>query len=169
MNKKNLILSSLLCGLSALTFFIMFIPIISVTGYDLELFTLISRMSEWYMVEEYVWGIAALISIIVLPLLFFSSILSIFVACGEIRNKITQRVIYIVNIVLSSLVVGVVVNYFLGLGNGLSASGLELFKGETFFKYSTAFFYLHTIFSIAMLVIACFNFNKSKKTKNTQK
>lgn len=164
MNKKKLILSVAMCLLSAVTLFIMFIPIISVSGYDLGLFTLITRTDSWYMVEEYVWGIGAYISLITLPLLFFSSILSIFVACGEIKNKIVQKVLYVLNIVLSSIVVAVVVNYFLGLANGVDAKGLKLFDGTTFFKYSTAFFYLYTLFSVGILVMSCFNkTNKSKK------
>ena len=161
MNKKKLIFSSALCGLAIATLLIMLMPIL--TEADTTAFDLVGKVGEWYYIEEYLWGIAGLISTICLPLLIVSSALSILSACGVIKCRKLDIALYIVNIVLAFLVVGVVVNYFLGLGRTLGMSGLKLFKGTTYFDYSTAFFYLHTVFSIALFVVAILN--RSKKAK----
>lgn len=162
MNKKKLILSSALCLLSVATLFIMFIPIVSNQGVGMDLFPFLTRIELWYSMEEYLWGIATLISIICLPLLFFGSILSILCACGQINNRKIELTVYIINIVLAFLVLGVTVNYFLGLGRTIGMSGLKLFKGSTWFDCATAFFYLHCALSLSALVVACLNCPKRK-------
>lgn len=160
MNKKKLIFNSVLCGLSVVTLFIMFMPIL--TTVDITVFDLVKYAGEWVFMEEYLWGIAGLISTICLPLLVVSSVLGILSACGVIKCKKLDTALYIVNIVLASFVVAVIVNYFLGLGRTIGMSGLKLFKGKTLFSSATAFFYLHCVFSIGMLVLACLNRSKKK-------
>ncbi len=162
MNKKKLIYSSVLCALAIITLFIMFMPIIEMAGAGVDVFTLVGNPGRWTYIQEYLFGIAGLVATICLPLLIVSSVVCILSACGVIKNKKLDKVLYIVNIVLATLVVAVIVNYFLGLGRTLGKSGLKLFQGETYFKYATAFFYLHCIFSIGMLVVSCLN-KKSKK------
>lgn len=166
MNKKRLILSSIICALSIATLFIMFMPIVvSPLGEGVSLFTYLSSIDLWYRIEDYLWGIAALISTICLPVIIISSALGILSACGVIKCKKLDKALYIINIIFAAFVVAVIVNYFLGLGRTIGASGLTLFAGTTFFAYSTAFFYLHCVFAIAILVLACLNKDKKKSKK----
>ena len=160
MKTKNLIYSSVLCALSIATCCIMFMPIL--TASEITPFNLIELFDYWTYVEEYVWGIAAIITTVCAPLLFISSILCILSSCGVIKSKKMDLILYIVNIVLVSSIVAVIVNYFLGLGRTIGARGFKLFQGETYFSYSTAFFYLHCVFSIAMLVLSILNRKKNK-------
>ena len=161
MNKKKLILCYVLQILAVATMCITILPIIDTNGNgSMTVFELVLNAGEWVYMEEYLFGIAGLIIIISLPLLIISLELCKLSATGVIKNKKLDLALYIVNIVLISLVVGVIVNYFLGLGRTIGESGLKLFKGETLFKYSTAYFYLHCVFSIAMLVLAILNKNK---------
>ena len=163
MNKKKLILSYVLQILAVATLFIIFMPIIKVPGQTLSVMEIVMDTGNWVDMEEYLFGIAGLISMICLPLVIISTELCKLSACGVIKNKKLDLALYIINIVLASLVVGVVVNYFLGLGRTIGMSGLKLFQGTTWFKYATAFFYLHTAFSVSMLVVAILN--KKKKVK----
>jgi len=163
MNKKKLIFSYVLQILAVATLFIMIMPIIKVPGGSMTVMEIVLKTGYWVDMEEYLFGIAGLISIICCPLLIISTELSKLSACGIIKSKKFDLILYIINIVLTVLVVGVVVNYFLGLGRTIGVSGLKLFQGTTWFKYATAFFYLHTAFSIAMLVIAILNRNKKVK------
>ena len=160
MKTKNLIYSAVLCALSVATFCIMFMPILNAS--EITPFNLIELFDYWTYVEEYVWGIAAIITTVCAPLLFISSILCILSSCGVIKNEKMDLILYIVNIVLVSLIATVIVNYFLGLGRTISARGFKLFQGKTYFAYSTAFFYLHCVFSIAMLVLSILNRKKNK-------
>jgi len=112
--------------------------------------------------EEYLFGIAGLITLICSLLLLVSTELCKLSACGVIKSKKFDITLYIINIVLTALVVGVIVNYFLGLGRTIGMTGLKLFKGTTWFEYATAFFGLHCLFSITMLVAACLNLSKKK-------
>lgn len=162
MNKKSLIISSVLSALAITTLLIMFMSILDVKGFEISMFDYIKEMDNWYYIQDYLWGIGALISVVCLPLLIMSTIFCILSACGVIKSKKLDLILYIVNIVLAFLVVCVIVNYFLGLGRTLGMSGLKLFKGTTYFKYASAFFYLHCSLSIAMLVLACLNRKKSK-------
>lgn len=162
MNKKKLIFSYILQILAIATLFIMFVPILKAGDVLMVPFELVLNVGNWVYMEEYLFGIAGLISVICLPLLIISLELCKLSACGVIKSKKLDLALYIINIILISLVVGVIVNYFLGLGRTRGMSGLKLFKGQTNFKYATAFFYLHTVFSIAMLVIACLNRSKRK-------
>lgn len=161
MNKKKLILSSVLGALAVATLLIMLMPIL--TEVSTTPFDLVGKVSEWYYLEEYLWGIAGLIATICLPLLIITTDLCILSACGVIKSKKFDLILYIINIVLAFLCVGAIVNYFLGLGRTLGMGGLKLFKGETYFKYSSAFFYLYSVFSIAMLVITILNRKWRKK------
>ena len=160
MNKKKLIFSYVLQLLSVATLAITFMPIIKVPGQSLSVMEIVLDTGNWVDMEEYLFGIAGLISIICCPLLLVGAELTKLSACGVINNKKFDLVIYIINIVVASLIVGVVVNYFLGLGRTIGMSGLKLFQGTTWFSYTTAFFYLHTIFSITMLVVAILDKNK---------
>ena len=156
MNKKRLIFSSILCGLAITTLFLMFMPIVSADGEVMpRMFELATGAGQWVYVQEYVWGIGALIATICLPILIASSAVSILSACGVIKCKALDKALYILNIVLASFVVATIVNYTLGLGRTIGAPGFQLFTGPTFFQYSTAYYYLHCIFSIGALVMAC--------------
>ena len=163
MDKKKLILTYVLQVLAIATLFIMVMPIIKIPGASVSVFEIVLDIEIWIDMEQYLFGIAGLITIISLPLLIISLEICKLCACGVIKNKKLELALYIINIVLSALVVGVIVNYFLGLGRTRGVSGLKLFQGETWFKYATAFFYLHCVFSISMLVIACLN--RTKKAK----
>ena len=165
MNKKKLIFNYVLQILAFATIMIMLMPIIQIPGESLSVMELVLETGNWVNLEEYLFGIAGLISIICCPLLVISAEIGKLCACGVIKSKKLDLALYIVNIVLASLVVGVIVNYFLGLGRTIGKGGLQLFQGPTWFNYTTAFFYLHCVFSIAMLVLACLNFTKKKKTK----
>lgn len=169
MNTKKLVYSSMLCGLSITTLFIMFMPIVeSITG-GMSVFNLVGNIDSWMRIQEYLFGIAGLIATIILPILILSSVVCILSALGIIKSKKLDKALYIVNIVLSALVVATIVNYFLGLGRTVGMSGLKLFKGPTYFDIATAFFYLHCVFSIAMLVVACLNFSKTKTKAKKKK
>lgn len=161
MNTKKLIFSYVVQMLAVATLFIIFMPIIKVPGASMNVFEIVLDTGNWVDMEEYLFGIAGLISIIVLPLLIISAEICKLSACGVIKNKKLDLALYIINIVLASLVVAVIVNYFLGLGRTIGMSGLKLFQGKTWFNFATAFFYLHCVFTISMLVIACLN--RSKK------
>ena len=163
MDKKKLIFSYVLQILALATLVITIIPIIKVPGASMTVFEIVLDVGEWIDMEEYLFGIAGLISLISLPLLLISLELTKLVGCGVIRNKKFDLALYIINIVLISLVVAVIVNYFLGLGRTIGVSGLKLFQGTTWFKYATAFFYLHCVFSIGMLVVSILNKNKKVK------
>lgn len=163
MNKKKLIFCYVMQVLSIATLFIMLMPIVKASGASMIVFETVLNVDNWYYMEEYLFGIAGLITVICLPLLIISLELCKLSACGVIKSKKLDLILYIINIVLASLVVGVIVNYFLGLGRTIGMSGLKLFKGKTMFSYATAFFYLHCVFSIAMLVLACLNRNKRTK------
>ena len=162
MNKKKLILSYVLQVLAIAIFFIMLLPIIKGPGFSMTVFEIVLDAGEWIDMEEYLFGIAGLISTICLPILIVSLELCKLSACGVIKSKKFDLVLYIVNIILAFLLVGVIVNYFLGLGRTIGMNGLKLFKGKTWFDYTTAFFYLHCAFSIATLVLCCMNKNKNK-------
>lgn len=162
MNKKKLIFTYVLQILAIATLFIMIMPIIKVPGASMTVFEIVLDIGEWIDMEEYLFGIAGLISLISLPLLVISLELTKLSACGVIKSKKLDLALYIINIVLISLVVAVIVNYFLGLGRTIGVSGLKLFQGTTWFKYATAFFYLHSAFSISMLVISILNKRKAK-------
>lgn len=162
MNKKKLIFSYIVQILAIATLFITIIPIIKVPGASMTVFELVLDTGNWVNMEEYLFGIAGLITLICSPLLIISLELTKLSACGVIKNKKFDLILYIINIVLASLVVAVIVNYFLGLGRTIGMSGLKLFQGKTWFNYATAFFYLHCVFSIAMLVISILN----KKERN---
>ena len=163
MDKKKLIFSYVLQILALATLVITIFPIIKVPGASMTVFEIVLDVGEWIDMEEYLFGIAGLISIITLPLLLISLELTKLVACGVIKNKKFDLALYIINIILVSLVVAVIVNYFLGLGRTIGVSGLKLFKGKTWFSYATAFFYLHCVFTIGMLVLAILNKNKNVK------
>jgi len=161
MDKKKLIFSYVLQILAVATFFITIMPILKNKGSSMTVFELVLNTGGWVFMEEYLFGIAGLISVICLPLLIISLELYKLCACGVIKSKKLELALYIINIVLISLVVAVIVNYFLGLGRTIGMSGLKLFKGKTWFSYATAFFYLHCVFSIGMLVVSILN--KPKK------
>jgi len=163
MNKKKLILSYILQILAVATLFITFMPIIKVGNVSMTVFEIVLRIDVWIDMEEYLFGIAGLITLICSPLLLISAELCKLSATGVIKNRVLDIVLYIINIVLTFLIVGVCVNYFLGLGRTIGVSGLKLFQGTTWFSYATSFFYLHVAFSIAMFVIAILNRKKSKK------
>ena len=163
MDKKKLIFSYALQLLALATLFIMLMPIIKIYGTSMTVMEIVLDVGNRVNMEEYLFGIAGLISVICLPLLMIGAELNKLCACGVIKNKTFDLILYIVNIVLAACVVGVVVNYFLGLGRTIGMNGLKLFKGTTWFEFATAFFYLHTVFSIAMLVIAILNMNKKVK------
>ena len=165
MKKKNLIVSVLISCFSIVTLFIMFMPILDLPLVDTNVFDLVGAIDKWYLIEEYLWGIAGLISTICLPILFVSSVLCILSACGVIKNKKLDKFLYILNIVLALLVVLVIVNYFLGFGRTIGKSGLKLFQGPTYFDHVSAFFYLHSVFSVILLVLACLNKKCKKKRK----
>lgn len=160
MDKKKLIFTYVLQALAVATLFIMIMPIIVVPGASMTVFEIVLDIGEWVDMEEYLFGIAGLIALISLLLLIISLELTKLVACGVIKNKKFDLVLYIINIILVSLVVAVIVNYFLGLGRTIGVSGLKLFQGTTWFKYATAFFYLHCAFSIGMLIISILNKRK---------
>ena len=162
MNKKKLIFSYVLQILAFATLLILFMPIIKVPGVSMTVMELVLDAGDWTYMEEYLFGIAGLISLICLPLIIVVAELNKLSACGVIKCKKLDKVLYIVNIVLTAMVVAVIVNYFLGLGRTVGTSGLKLFQGTTMFEYATAFFYLHCVFSVVMLLIACFNRNKKK-------
>ena len=162
MNKKKLIFSYALQILSIATLFIMFMPIIKVGGVSMTVFEIALDVGDWIDMEEYLFGIAGIISLVCLPLLIISTEVCKLSATGTIKCKKLDMILYIINIVLTVLVVGVIVNYFLGLGRTIGTTGLKLFKGTTWFEYATAFFYLHCVFSIAMLVVAILNRSKNK-------
>lgn len=163
MDKKKLILTYVLQILAVATLFIMFTPIVKVPGESMTVFEIVLQVEIWIDMEQYLFGIAGLITIITLPLLIISLEIYKLCACGVIKSKKLELALYITNIILTALVVGVIVNYFLGLGRTIGVSGLKLFQGKTWFEYATAFFYLHCVFSISMLVIACLN--RTKKAK----
>lgn len=163
MNKKKLIFSYVLQALALATMFIMLMPIVKVYGSTMVVFQIVLDIEKWYFMEEYLFGIAGLITIISMPLLLIGAELCKLSACGVIKSKKFDLIVYIVNIVLAALTVGVIVNYFLGLGRTIGMSGLKLFKGETMFKYATAFFYIHCVLSIGALVVACLNIPKKSK------
>jgi len=162
MNKKKLIFSYALQILAVLTIGIMFMPIIEVGNVSMTVFEIVLKTGEWIDMEEYLFGIAGLITLICSLLLLVSTELCKLSACGVIKSKKFDITLYIINIVLTALVVGVIVNYFLGLGRTIGMNGLKLFKGTTWFEFATAFFGLHCLFSIAMLVAACLNLSKKK-------
>ena len=160
MNKKKLILSYVLQILALATLVITIFPIIKVPGASMTVFEIVLDTGDWIDMEEYLFGIAGLITLISSPLLIISLELNKLCAAGVIKNKKLELALYIVNIVLVSLVVAVIVNYFLGLGRTIGVSGLKLFQGTTWFKYATAFFYLHCALSIGMLVVSILNKNQ---------
>jgi len=162
MNKKKLIFCYVMQLLALATLIITIIPIVKASGESMTVFELVLHAGDWVFMEEYLFGIAGLISVISLPLLIIGLELTKLSACGVINNKKFDLAMYIINIVLASIVVAVIVNYFLGLGRTIGMSGLKLFKGKTLFSYATAFFYLHCVFSIGMLVLACLNRSKKK-------
>ena len=163
MNKKKLIFCYAMQLLALATLVITIIPIVKVPGGgSMTVFELVLHAGDWVYMEEYLFGIAGLISVISLPLLIIGLELTKLSACGVINNKKLDLAMYIINIVLASFVVAVIVNYFLGLGRTIGMSGLKLFKGKTLFSCATAFFYLHCVFSIGMLVLACLNRSKKK-------
>ena len=164
MNLKKLILNYVLQILAVVTIGIMLMPIIQANGQSMSVFEIVLRTGHWVDMEEYLFGIAGLITLICAPLLIITAELGKLSACGVIKNKKFDLAIYIINIVLASLIVAVIVNYFLGLGRTIGKSGLKLFQGVTWFKFATAYFYLFCAFSIGMLVVACLN--KSKKEAN---
>ena len=163
MDKKKLIFSYVLQVLAVATLFITIMPIIKVPGASMTVFEIVLDTGNWIDMEQYLFGIAGLITIISAPLLIITAELSKLSACGVIKCKKLDLALYIINIVLASLIAGVIVNYFLGLGRTIGVSGLKLFQGVTWFKYATAFFYLHCALAIAMVVIACLY--KTKKIK----
>ena len=87
-------------------------PIIVVPGASMTVFEIVLDTGDWVDMEEYLFGIAGLISIICLPLLIISLELCKLSAVGVIKNKKFDLALYIINIVLVSLVVAVIVNYF---------------------------------------------------------
>lgn len=159
MKVKNLVYSSILCALSIAVFCITFMSILE--GVDYSAFEAAKTVGDWYYIEQYLWGIAGLITVICSPLLFISSVLCILSSIGLIKSKKLDLFLYIINIILAFLIVGVIVNYFLGLGRTLGERGLQLFKGETYFNHSTAFFYLHCAFSVGALVLSILNRKKA--------
>ena len=163
MDKRKLLISYGLQALAIVTLFIMFMPIVKSGSATMVVFEQVIKAGQWVYMEEYLFGIAGLITTICLPILIVSLEVCKLSAVGIIKSKTVDLICYIVNIVLTSCVAGVIVNYFLGLGRTMGMSGLVLFKGPTMFKYSTAFFYLHCIFAAAMVVGACFN--RTKKSK----
>ena len=162
MDKKKLIFCYVVQVLSVVTLFIMAMPIIKVSGASMSVMDAVIEVGDWVFMEEYLFGIAGLITIISLPILIISVEFCKLSACGVIKNRVVDLILYIVNIVIIVLVVGVSVNYFLGLGRTIGMSGLKLFKGPTNFKNATPFFYLHVLFSVSMLVVAILN-KPSKK------
>lgn len=159
MNKKSLIFSSILCGLSIATLLFMLIPIVNDLG--MSMFYLLGN-NGWYYFEEIIWGIAAIVQIVCLPLLILSFVLSILRACNVIKTNKFDLALYIINIVLSLLLVAVIVNLTLGLGRSFDGPGIKFFQGETYFNYASAYYYLNAIFSVAILVLSCIN----KPSKN---
>ena len=169
-NVKNLVLSSFLAAASLILLFIMFMPIISSKGIiEISMFDMATRSTEWYMLEEYLWGIGALVATISLPILFVGSVLSILSALGIIKNKKLDKALYIFNIVFAGFVFSMIVMYMVGLGSSLTVRGHSFFVGITYFDYATAFFYVHCVFSFLALVAACFNCPKAKKTKKAKR
>ncbi|MBE7076941.1 MAG: hypothetical protein E7374_03500 [Clostridiales bacterium] len=161
MNKKSLIFSYALTVLSVATLLIMLMPILD--GLGMTMFGMAKSADKWYNFEEYLWGIGAIIAWVCLPLLIVSSILTFLSACDVIKCKVLDKILYIVNIVLASLVVAVIVNYTLGYARSLThTDGIQLFKGTTYFKYVTPYYFWHCILSIGMLVVAIFTKKKSK-------
>ncbi len=160
MNKKKLIFSYVIQLLALGTLLLMFMPIIQAPGESLTVLELVLNSGKWVYMEEYLFGIAGLVTIISAPLLLITTELCKLSACGVIKCKKFDLAMYIVNIILTSFLVAVIVNYFLGLGRTIGMSGLVLFKGTTWFSYATAYFYLYSAFSIGSLVLACLNRNK---------
>ena len=165
MNKKKIIFSSILRTLSiGLIFVLILMPIVAEGSNAIGTVELITNVGKWVYMEEYLFGIAGLIAIICLPLLAVSAELCVLSDTGVIKCKKLDTALYIINIVLSALLVGAGVNYFLGLGRTLGLSGLQLFKGPTYFNFATAHFYIYIVVAVGMLVLSILN-RKSKKTK----
>lgn len=162
MNKKKLIINYILQVLAVVTILIMFSPIIKVGNLSMTTMDIVRKAGNWVDMEEYLFGIAGIIGIISLALLLITTELGKLSALGVIKNKKLDLALYIINIVLVALSVGVIVNYFLGLGRTIGKSGLKLFQGKTWFSYSCAYFYLYCVFTIGMLVACCLNKSKKK-------
>ncbi len=161
MNKKKLIFCYVLQILALATMVLLMMPLVKNSGLNGAVMGLLIS-SEWIMIEDYLFAIAGIITVVTMLLLLISLELYKLCACGVIKNKIFDRVLYIINIVLISFAVATIVNYFLGLGRTTHMSGLHLFQGETLFKYATPVFYLHCVFTITMLVLAILCKNKKK-------
>ena len=141
-------------------------PILSGNGIEsISMFKMTTNISNWYMLEEYMWGVGALVSTISLPILFVGSVGSILCALGLIKNKKLGLALYILNIIFAFFVFSITAMYLVGFGSSLTVSGHSFFVGITYFDFATPFFYVHSVFAFLALVAACFNCPKAKKTK----
>ena len=165
-NIKNLVLSSFLAAASLILLFIMFMPILSGNAFEsISMFKMTTNISNWYMLEHYMWGVGALVSTISLPILFVGSVGSILCALGIIKNKKLELALYILNIIFAFFVFSITAMYLVGFGSSLTVSGHSFFVGTTYFDFATPFFYVHSVFIVLALVAACLNWPKNKKKR----
>lgn len=158
MNLKKLIFCYVLQVLAVATLGILLMPVMKVEGIaSAGVMDSVILVGDWVYMEDYLFGIAGLITLITCPLLIIVTELYKLSACGIIKNRVYDMVLYITSIVLAFIVVGTVVNMFLALGRTRGMSGLKLFKGTTNFEYATPYFYLHTAFALTMLTISAIN------------
>ena len=155
MNKKYLICSSILCGLALTIMLLMFMPVLNISG--MTMFNLVGNADIWYNFEDYVWGIGAIILLVVLPILIINSVLCILSACNVIKNKRMDKVLYIINIVLAMIALTTIIFFFLGYGRSISAKKVKLFVGTTYFKYTTSYLPLHCVATIFTAFTALIN------------
>jgi len=162
MDKKKLIFSYVVQILAFASIAILFVPILKAKDHSMSILELIINTGKWVYMEEYLFGIAGLIIIICSPMLLITTELCKLSACGVIKCKKLDTALYIINIVLTGLLVCTIVNYFLGLGRTMGMSGLVLFKGRNNFVYTIAYFYLHVVFSVSMLIFVILNKQNKK-------
>ncbi len=155
MNKKYLICSSVLCGFALTTLLLMLIPVLSIS--DMTMFDLVGKVNLWYNFEDYVWGIGAIMLVVTLSILIVNSVLCILSACKVIKNKRIDKVLYVINIILTILVALTIILFFLGYGRSLSARKVKLFVGTTYFKYATSYLPLHSVATVLTFFAALLN------------
>lgn len=158
MNKKYLICSSVLCGFAVTALLLMLIPVLDIS--NMTMYDLIGNTSLWYNFEDYVWGVGAMILVIILPILIVNCALCILSACGVIKNKRIDKVLYVINIVLTVIVLATIIPYLLGYGRSLSVRKTKLFVGTTYFKYATSYLPLHILVSVLSVFTALINRSK---------
>ncbi len=95
MNKKKLIFSYILQILAVATLFIMIMPIIKVPGVSMTVMEIVLDAGNWVGMEEYLFGIAGIITFVCAPLLLIGAELCKLSACGVIKNKKFDLALYI--------------------------------------------------------------------------